>query len=171
MGHSAGAQLAMRVAADPHWLASAGARPDAICGVVAVSGAGYDMQDALTEEFGGDPRYMVQRFGGSVIEDPRKPETSEWRRDASVLPTLDPSDPPVLTLMAEQDPAALHRQSRLVDERLSALGLSRGFVIVPGATHERIVLELSRGAHVAGPAILKFLNETTRRNESSTASQ
>ena len=49
---------------------------------------------------------------------------------------------------------------RFTNERLRALGLSKGFVIVPNVNHGRIVLELSRSDHVAGPAILKFLRET-----------
>jgi acetyl esterase/lipase len=161
MGHSAGAQLAMRVAVDPQWLEATGGKARGVCGVIAVSGAGYDMEDRVTEELGGDRHYFVQRFGGSVREVRDKPETYAWRRHASVLPLLDSSDPPALMLMAEQDHASLHRQNRLTDERLRGLGLSRGFVIVAGVNHERMVLELSRADHVAGPAILKFLRETS----------
>jgi len=160
MGHSAGAQLALRVAADPQWLRGVHARPDNVCGVIVVSAAGLDLQDARTDELDGDPRYYVERFGGSIKEDPAKPETSVWRQEASVLPALDAADPPVLFMIAEKDYPSIHHQNRLVDERLRQLGLSRGFVIVPHMDHERIVLELSRPDHVAGRAILKFLRET-----------
>ena len=105
----------------------------------------------------------MQRFGGSITEVADKPETMAWRREASVLPLLDASDPPVLTMIATDDYPSVHRQSRLADERLRALGLSKGFVIVPKVDHLRIVLELSRSDHVAGPAILKFLRETSAR--------
>jgi acetyl esterase/lipase len=161
MGHSAGAQLALRVAADPRWLTEVGGQPADICGVIAVSGAGYDLDDPVTERFDGDKTYYVQRFGGSVTEVPGKPETTAWRREASTLPLLDASDPPVLTMIATGDYPSVHHQSRLLDERLRTLGLSEGFVIVPRVNHLRIVLELSRADHVAGPAILKFLRETT----------
>lgn len=95
MGHSAGAQLAMRAAVDPQWLERVGGRRHGICGVVAVSGAGYDLEDRLSERFDGDPRYYVQRFGGSVIET-ADPATTAWRREASVLPWIDAGDPPFL---------------------------------------------------------------------------
>jgi acetyl esterase/lipase len=159
MGHSAGAQLAMRIAVDPQWLAGVGAEPQAICGVVAVSGAGYDLEDRVAERLDQDERYYVQRFGGSVREDLGAPATYAWRREASVLPSLDAADPPFLSMMAEGDYASIQHQVRLADERLGKLGLSRGFVIVANTTHERIVLELSRGDHVAGPAVLKFLRD------------
>jgi len=160
MGHSAGAQLAMRVAADQQWLAGVNGRTNAICGVVAVSGAGYDLEDRISEQLEGDDRYFVERFGGSIQEDDGIPATSAWRREANVLPSLDAADPPFLSLLAAIDHASIHRQVRIADERLRMLGLSRGLVIVPDVDHERIVLELSRADHVAGPAILKFLRET-----------
>jgi acetyl esterase/lipase len=160
MGHSAGAQLALRLAADPQWLKEVGGEPNGICGVVAVSGAGYDLEDRVTEKFDATNTYYVQRFGGSITEVAGKPETMAWRREASVLPLLDATDPPVLTMIATGDYPSLQHQNRLADERLRGLGLSKGFVIVPNVNHLRIVLELSRSDHVAGPAILKFLRNT-----------
>jgi arylformamidase len=160
MGHSAGAQLALRVAADPRWLTEVGGQPANICGVIAVSGAGYDLDDPVTRRLDGDKAYYVQRFGGSVTEVAGKPETIAWRREGSLLPFLDASDPPVLTMIAAGDYPSVHHQMRLADERLRDLGLSKGFVIVPRVNHSRIALELSRGDHVAGPAILEFLRES-----------
>jgi acetyl esterase/lipase len=159
MGHSAGAQLALRVAVQPRWLDAVGGRIEGICGVIAVSGVGYDLEDRIAERLDGDDRYLVERFGGSVIED-GTPAKSAWRREASVLPDIDPGDPPVLTIIADTDYASVQHQSRLLDERLLKLGLSAGFVIVPNSDHERIVLGLSRADHPAGEAILKFLRET-----------
>ena len=52
MGHSAGAQLAARVAVDPVWLAQERGTLAGICGVVAVSGAGYDLGDIETYRAG-----------------------------------------------------------------------------------------------------------------------
>ena len=160
MGHSAGAQLAMRIATDARWLEGAGALSNAVCGVVAVSGVGYDMDDPVTERMDGDTSYYVQRFGGSIVEDPARPETRAWRAQASVLGAIDPADPPVLSLVGQHDIPSVHHQSRLADERLRQVGLSEGFVIVPGVDHLRIVLELSRPDHTATPAILRFFKET-----------
>jgi acetyl esterase/lipase len=160
MGHSAGAQLAMRIAADPAWLKSVGGTADQLCGVVAVSGAGYDMEDAVTEQLDGDKTYYLQRFGGSITETD-DPATRAWRRDASVLHHLDGGDPPVLSVMAGDDYSSVQRQMRLAAERLDALGLSEGFVIVPQVNHESIVLRLSKHDRTAIPPILRFLRETT----------
>jgi acetyl esterase/lipase len=160
IGHSAGAQLAMRAAADPPWLSSAGGDIDGICGVVAVSGAGFDMEDRVTERLDDDKTYYVQRFGGSVKEKDDDPATTAWRREASVLHHLDANDPPFLSIMAGHDYPSIQHQVRLADERLRKMGLSKGFVIVPNVDHERIVLELSRRNRVAGPAILQFLRDT-----------
>ncbi len=70
-GHSAGAQLAMRVAIDERWLTTVGGGQHGICGVIAASGAGYDLEDRTSEELEQDRSYYAQRFGGSVREDPR----------------------------------------------------------------------------------------------------
>jgi acetyl esterase/lipase len=160
MGHSAGAQLAMRMAVDPVWLTGVGGQPAGICGVVVVSGAGFDLEDRVAEKLDQDDEYYVERFGGSIDEQSDAHAAFAWRREASVLPLLDPGDPPFLSLMAEADYASVQHQARLADERLVTLGLGRGFVIVPNVDHERIVLELSRADHVAGRAILRFLRET-----------
>jgi arylformamidase len=160
MGHSAGAQLAMRIAADPKWLTAVGGGKDQLCGVVAVSGAGYDLEDAVTEQLDGDKTYYVQRFGGSIKETD-DPATRAWRRDASVVPHLDAGDPPFLSVMAGDDYPSVQRQMRLADERLHALGLSRGFIVVPQVNHESIVLRLSKLDRTTMPPILRFLRETT----------
>lgn len=160
MGHSAGAQLAMRVAVDPRWLEAAGGSARDICGVVTVSIAGYDMEDKVTERFDADKSYYVQRFGGSVKENADdNGAVSAWRREASVRPSLDKTDPPFLMLIGDRDYPSVQHQARLAEEFMRTLGISRGFLIVPSADHERIVLELSRADHVAGPAILKFLRD------------
>lgn len=160
MGHSAGAQLALRSAIDPSWLKSVDGSTANICGVVTVSGAGYDLEDEVTERLDGDKTYYNQRFGGSIKEKDDDPSTRAWRREASILQHLDASDPPVLSLIAGQDYASIQRQMRLADEKLQKLGLSKGFVIVSDADHEKIVLRLSKRDKTASPAILGFLQSS-----------
>ncbi len=58
MGHSAGAQLAMRLAADPTWLAEAGGDSSELCGVVGVSGAAYDLDDPETLALETEPQVL-----------------------------------------------------------------------------------------------------------------
>lgn len=167
MGHSAGAQLAMRIAADPKWLAAAGGSSASLCGVVAVSGTGYDFEDPETYRLDGDKTYYAQRFAyrdrGTVTQqgDDVYVLNAAWRRDATVMPLLDATDPPFLLLVAEKDFPSIKRQSQLAAERTRTAGINRGFLTVPGVNHERIVLELSRANHIAGPAILRFLRETS----------
>ena len=153
MGHSAGAQLAARVATDPSWLEREHGRPEGICGVVAVSGAGYDLGDIETYRDGFDPLYFAERFGGSRLD-------GTWWRDASVLPWLDAGDPPFLVVSATGEAAGLRRQSTLFDAALRKASIPTTRVVVKGSSHERIILELSRADKTAGPAALAFFAET-----------
>lgn len=153
MGHSAGAQLAARVATDPAWLAREQGRIAGICGVVAVSGAGYDLGDIETYRAGFDPLYFAERFGGSRLD-------GSWWRDASVTPFLDAADPPFLIVSATGESRGLRRQSTLFHEQLRTAGVASTLVTVRGSGHERIILELSRADKTAGPAVLAFIRDT-----------
>lgn len=153
MGHSAGAQLAARVATDPSWITRERGQPAGLCGVVAVSGAGYDLGDIETYRDGFDPLYFAERFGGSRLD-------GDWWRQASVLPWLDASDPPFLVVFATGEAAGLRRQSTLFDAALRTAGIPTTRVVVRGSSHERIILELSREDKTAGPAALAFIRET-----------
>jgi acetyl esterase/lipase len=153
MGHSAGAQLAARVAVDPQWLAAAGGQVQGVCGTVAVSGAGYDLADIDTYRKGIDPIYFSERFGGSRMD-------GTWWRDASVVPFVDRNDPPFLTVYATGEGPAMARQSQLLDARLREAGVPAALRTVKGSSHERMVLELSRDHATAGPAVLQFVAET-----------
>jgi arylformamidase len=153
MGHSAGAQLAARVATDPAWLEQEHGDRSGICGVVAVSGAAYDLGDIETYRAGFDPLYFAERFGGSRLD-------GGWWRDASVVPFLDATDPPFLVISATGESGPLRRQSALFHDALGKAGVTSRLVTVKGSSHERITLELSRGDKTAGPAVLDFIRDT-----------
>jgi acetyl esterase/lipase len=153
LGHSAGAQLAARIATDPAWLTTAGGDPHGICGVAAVSGAGYDLGDAESYRLGFDPLYFAERFGGSRLD-------GTWWHDVSVWPWFDAGDPPFLVVSAMGEHQGLQRQSRLLLERLTKAGIPATLTTVRGSSHERIILELSRGDKTAGPAVLAFLRDS-----------
>jgi acetyl esterase/lipase len=153
MGHSAGAQLAARIATDPAWLAAAGGDVAGVCGVAAVSGAGYDMGDIETYRAGFDPLYFAERFGGSRLD-------GSWWLDASVVPWLDAGDPPFLVISATGESGALRRQSALFVAALHEANVETTSVVVRGSSHERIILELSRADKTAGPAVLAFVRDT-----------
>lgn len=153
MGHSAGAQLAARVATDPAWLTKEQGTPGGICGVVAVSGAGYDLADIETYRAGFDPLYFAERFGGSRLD-------GSWWREASVVPFIDGHDPPFLVVSASGEARGMRRQSTLLQQSLTAAGVPSTLLSVKGSSHERILLELSRDDKTAGPAVLAFLRDT-----------
>ncbi len=153
MGHSAGAHLASRVALDPAPLRDQGLSTAIVCGVIAASGAGYDMRDAPTYDLGADFGYLARRFGAT---DP----AGDWPRAASTTPFAGPSAPPFLIFMAEGEPEPFHRQALVLKKALQAAGGSARLVVVPVGSHAREVPALSRDDQVAGPAVLAFVRET-----------
>lgn len=155
MGHSAGAQLATRVGLDPSARGADGERMPAVCGVIGVSGAGYDLADQRTYDLGNDPRFYEKRFGG----------TADWQRLASPIQFVTPNGaaPPFLLLYAGGESRALQRQSALLHQRLLDAGVTSTLVEVPGESHSRIVLTLSRDGKTAGPAVLAFVRRTVQK--------
>ena len=148
MGHSAGAQLAARVALDPEVHTGT---PPSVCGVIGVSGAAYDLTDEPTYAINDDLDWYAERFGG----------TPGWREAASPIRFVRRDSrrplPPFLLLYAGGEGRALQRQSQLMHSALLAAGVSSSLVVVPGESHSRIVLTLSRDDKTAGPAIVTFV--------------
>ena len=149
-GHSAGAQLAAHVALDPVPLEHYGLSPSNICGVITVSGAGFDLADQQTYALGAPLAKYQQRFG----------ETTDWQREASPVSYVRPGAPPFLILYAGGETKALQRQAQRLAEVLSTNGVPHQIVVVPGQSHTRIVPALSRPDRTAGPAIVNFIQTT-----------
>jgi acetyl esterase/lipase len=156
MGHSAGAQLAVRTGLDAARVRRAGLPPGMIRGIIAVSGAGYDLTDEQTYALGNNPRFYEQRFRRSA-------DDTDWQRAASVLPLVTAEAPPTLVIYAGGETKALIRQSRLLDQALRQAGVPTTVVESPGLSHTRIVPTLSRSDRPAGAAILGFLDRTFGR--------
>lgn len=152
-GHSAGAQLAARLALDSQLLRQAGFPPGNILGVIAVSGAGLDLEDEATYELGQDREYYARRFADSP----------DWTTRASPVSYVRGDAPPFLILYAGGEEASLRRQSERLHEALIQNGVSSRIVVEPGQSHGRIVLTLSRDDRTAGPAIIEFVHERIRR--------
>ncbi len=150
MGHSAGGQLATRVALDPEALP----RTDAfdVCGVIAVSGAAYDLTDEETYALSNDPAYYGRRFNPTGTD-------ADWQADASPIRFASSDAPAFLIIYAGGESRALQRQSQLLDTALTEAGAESTVIIVPGQSHERILLALSRDDETAGPAMLGFVRE------------
>jgi acetyl esterase/lipase len=146
-GHSAGAQLAT-------WAALAPAAPP-VCGLIAVSGAGFDLADEQTYALGASRDYYAARFGEGS-------QGADWTEQASVVRLARPDVPPALILYGEDEMRPLQRQAHVLDEALRAQGAESRVVVVPGQTHTSIVLTLSRPDRTAAPAMLDFIRSVSR---------
>ena len=149
-GHSAGSQFAARVALDPAPLAALGVDHHVVKGLVSVSGAGLDLTDAETWRLGQPRGYYEKRF--------RNGDTSDgWMREASPVRFVGPDSPPGLVIYAEGDPPELRRQGQVLYQALRAAGVPSEIVVVPGSSHTRIILTLSRGDATSARAIQRFV--------------
>ena len=152
-GHSAGAQLVARVALDGALLEAMGTDRSIVCGVIAVSGAGYDMEDAETYALGADFGYLEQRLG--VVDG-----TTTWPRDASVVQFIDERAPPFLVLYGGSEHPALQHQSELLARLLENNGTTVDTVTEDGYDHGRMVLALSKEGSTSTREALGFIRET-----------
>jgi acetyl esterase/lipase len=149
MGHSAGAQLVTRVALDPAPLTRAGGSTALVCGVIPVSGAALDLTDQQTWDLGAKVDYYRQRFatGGE----------SDWQKQASPMTFLTPKAPPFLVIHSGGESKPLRRQSEWLVDRLREAEVPVHLAVVPGGSHARILLSLSRPDETAGPLIVQFI--------------
>ena len=161
MGHSAGAQLASHVALDAAPLQRAGASQDVVCGVIPVSGAALDVADPVTyDEAGADFSYYARRFSPSREPiDAAPPEPFDWQVEASPTTYASAGDPPFLIVYADGEGPVFERQAEVLDAALGAVGVASRVVVMPAATHELGVPNLSRDDRVVGPEALRFIRD------------
>lgn len=152
MGHSAGAQLAMRTALDRATLERLGVPAGAIRGIIGVAGAGYDLSDAQTYALGSDPRWYAKRFQLGAAD-------TDWQKAGSPIQFVTAAAPPVLLLRAGGEDKPLIRQSDLMRDALIRAGARADLVVAPGLSHTRIVPTLSREDRPAGAAVLAFVRQ------------
>ena len=150
MGHSAGAQLAMRTGLDRTTLDRLGVPAAAIRGIIGVAGAGYDLSDTRTYELGSDPRWYAKRFQLGAAD-------TAWQKNASPIQFVGGAAPPVLLLRAGGEGKPLIRQSELMRDALTRAGARVDLIVAPGLSHTRIVPTLSRDDRPAGAAVLAFV--------------
>ncbi len=149
-GHSAGTQLVARVAIDPAILADYSVSPSDIRGVIAVSGAGLEMQDDLTNQSGKMMRYLEKRFG--VVD-----KSGTWAEGASILSHISPDDPPFLIFVGGEEAPELLRQSTLLKETLDLNGVSNSMEVVSGRSHARMILLLSGNGNSLADSVETFI--------------
>ncbi len=152
MGHSAGAQLSAFVALDPRPLESLALSPEALCGVVAVSGAGYDLADEETYLLGADSDWYEELFRAGDPGD-------SWLREASAISYVRPDAPPFMLVHVTNEWQSLQHQNRLLHAALSEAGADSRLLVVQGQGHNRMVLTLSRDRKTPVPEILEFLRQ------------
>ncbi|HEX5036061.1 MAG TPA: alpha/beta hydrolase [bacterium] len=152
-GHSAGAQLAARVALDPKPLQDEGLSKKIVSGVIAVSGAGYQIEgEELRSTRGGRKGYYQRRF---QQDDP----TDGWRTEVSVLRFVDKSAPPFLLFYGSAEPTSLIEQSELLAKRLQDAGVPAKLAVIPHRDHVQTVMTLSREEDVTAREALAFIGK------------
>lgn len=155
-GHSAGAQLAARVALDPKPLQDEGLSKKIVSGVIAVSGAGYQIEgEELRSTRGGRKGYYQRRF---QQDDP----TDGWQTEVSVLRFVDKSAPPFLLFYGSAEPTSLIEQSELLAKRLQDAGVPAKLMVIPHRDHVQTVMTMSREEDVAARESLEFLLKRSR---------
>ena len=155
MGHSAGAQLASLVAVSSRWLREAGVPNDAIRGVIAISGAGFDIDDEETyRRFGHTQEWFAKRFHTDT--------SPNWEAEASPVNFLDASDPPFLLMYPTGDKPGVLRQSALMAGALEKAGVWTWVAPVSGLNRTGIILVLSRPDRTPGLIVLRFLRQLSQ---------
>ncbi len=151
-GHSAGAQLSAYVALDPGVLRAVDLAQSDLCGVIPVSGAGYDLADQRTYELGAERAYYEERFRAGDPGD-------DWQRDASAVTYLSEESPPFLLIHGSREWKSLQYQNRLLDQALRDSG-GDSRLLVATQTHASMVLALTRENKLPGAAVLRFIRES-----------
>lgn len=134
MGHSAGAHIAMLAALDPRWLAANDADPSIIAGVIGLAGP-YDFYP--------------------FTSDAAKAALGYWPHPAETQPiTYARGDaPPLLLLTGDVDTTVKPRNSRVLAERVTALGGKVQLKLYPGVGHSGIIMAVSRPFRSIAPVV------------------
>ena len=152
-GHSSGAQLAARVAVDQNLLRKLRLPRDVPCGVIAVSGAPFDISDSKSYELGTNPKRYEKLFRAGD-------DGERWKYEASAVNFITSSAPSFLLLHGYWEPKGLQRQNQVMYEALKTAGVSSQLVVTPWDNHFLIVGALSHPDRIASAVILDFIRLT-----------
>lgn len=148
-GHSAGAQLATRAAVDQKILRELGLPPYVPCGVIAVSGAPFDITDRRTTRLA----FYEKTFGAGA-------DGEGWKYEASAVKFVTSATPPFLLLHGRWEPPGLKLQNQVMYEALGAAGVPAELVVTPWDNHPLTVAAISYPGKIASNAILDFIRRT-----------
>ena len=161
MVHSAGGQLAARVALDGEARRRAGARP--VCAAAIVSGAALDLTDAATWEAGASFSYYAARFSPTREPVESAPPTPfDWQREASPATYAGPDAPPFVLVTASGESDTFRLQADALARALRAENVAVERAEMPALSHELGVPNLSRDDRVVGPAVLDLVRRSCR---------
>lgn len=127
-GHSAGAYIAAMLTLDRHWLERAGVPPDAVAGLVGLSGP-YDFLPLREAD-------LKEIFG-----------PGEAGRDTQPVTFAGPGAPPAFLATGERDTTVLPRNSRRLAAELQGAGVPARLEIYPGLGHVTLVGALAAPLH------------------------
>ena len=139
MGHSAGAHIAMMTALDPQWLAAQNLTPDVIKGVIGLAGP-YDFLP--------------------LTSDSSKIALGQWPELTETQPfTFARGDaPPLLLLTGDKDTVVKPRNSKILSEKIQALGGQQQLRIYPGVGHADIIMAVARPFRQKAPVVADVVN-------------
>lgn len=148
MGHSAGAQLVALAAMDRRWLREVGLTPDAMKGVIPISGP-YDVTRLGRALF----------FGGALMVHPAFGTRRQLWSEVSPLKYLRRSEPPppFLCLWADGDPAMLRDDSARFAQALSRAGVPVEEHVATFKGHISVIMDLADEGDELGDAIEEYV--------------
>lgn len=147
-GHSAGGHLVTLLLFDASYLKAVGHSPDALAGVMALSGV-FDLTRPIDDTpEGGFASFIHPPFG--------KDEAA--RRAASPGSHLRAVRPPLLVLLAGEDYEDMREQSRDFVAALKARKLPVSFLTVPGRGHFELIEELGHEKDPTTEHLVRFIS-------------
>lgn len=156
MGHSAGAHLVALIGTDPHYLAAVKLTPDAVRGVIALDGAGYDVPRQIAASGG---RFMRTLYTTAFGED-----AARQRRLSPTFHAMAPNAPAFLILHVDRDDGKA--QSEALGAALRAAGTPaevKGFAGEKLRGHMEINRRLGDPAYPATAAVDAWLGRIVGR--------
>lgn len=149
-GHSAGAQLASRVALDSSVLQSLGLSPQILCGVIPISGVGFNFMSPEVYEYGKDQGAIQATFNQAEL-------SKILRKKLSPIFFVKQASPPFLILYAAHDPKQIKHDSQKLDDALKRVGAQRQIYAVPKENHKSMVLALSHANKFPASMMMVFM--------------
>lgn len=147
MGHSAGGGLAALLAMKDELFTTLGLARNPVKGAILDDPAGLDMYDYLQKlEYPNDRQYLVP-FGN---------DPAVWR-SVSPMYHVRMANPPMLVYAGERTYPSIASSTRIFDRRLTEVGVTHQFAVLPGKKHVGMVTQLFWKNNVIYRDLLKFV--------------